>query len=111
MKIEKLTYTTGEKIAETASGIAAAGGIACLLIMTSLGRIDGDNVVIALCVGILYAVLTICSVCTQHANLFMHPEKLSEKKLRAARKICIIAKIVFCAAICVFPLIGIEIHN
>lgn len=111
MKIEKLTYTNGEKTAEIASGIAAAGGIAGLLIMVSLGRIDGDNVIIALCVGISYAVLTLCSVCPQHANLFTHPEKISEKRLRIARRVCIIAKIVVCAAFCVFPIIGIEIHN
>ncbi len=111
MKIEKLSYTIGEKAAETASGIIAAGGIAGLLIMTGLGRIDGDNVIIALCVGIFYAALTLCSVCPQHANLFTHPEKISEKRLRAARKICIAAKIVICSALCVFPIIGIEIHN
>lgn len=111
MKIEKLVYTNGEKAAEIASGIVAAGGIAGLLIMVGLGRIDGDNVIGALCVGILYAVLTLCSVCPQHANIFTHPEKYSEKTFRAIRRGCLIAKIVLCAAMCVLPLIGIEIHN
>ena len=62
-------------------------------------------------VASIYATLTLCSVCPQHANLFTHPEKISEERLRAARKICIAAKILFCAVMCVLPLIGIEIHN
>lgn len=111
MKIEKLTYTNGERAAEIAGGIIAMGGIAGLLTMTISGRIDGDNIIIALVVGILYATLTLCSVCPQHTNIAMNPEKLSEKNLRAIRRGCLIAKIVVCAALCVFPLIGIEIHN
>lgn len=111
MKIEKLTYTKGEKAAEIAGGIIAMGGIAGLLIMTISGRIDGDNIIIALVVGILYATLTLCSAWPQHSNIAMNPEKLSEKNLRAIRRGCLIAKIVLCAALCVFPLIGIEIHN
>lgn len=111
MKIEKLTYTNGEKAAEISGGIIAMGGISGLLTMTISGRIDGDNIIIALVVGILYATLTLCSVCPQHTNIAMNPEKLSEKNLRAIRRGCLIAKIVVCAALCVFPLIGIEIHN
>lgn len=111
MKIEKLTYTKGEKAAEIAGGIIAMSGIAGLLIMTISGRIDGDNIIIALVVGILYATLTLCSAWPQHSNIAMNPEKLSEKNLRAIRRGCLIAKIVVCAAFCVFPLVGIEIHN
>lgn len=111
MKIEKLTYTKGEKAAEIAGGIIAMGGIAGLPTMTISGRIDGDNIIIALVVGILYATLTLCSAWPQHSNIAMNPEKLSEKNLRAIRRGCLIAKIVLCAALCVFPLIGIEIHN
>lgn len=111
MKIEKLTYTNGEKAAEIAGGIIAMSGIAGLLIMTISGRIDGDNIIIALVVGILYATLTLCSACPQYSNIAMNPEKISEKNLRAIRRGCLIAKIVVCAAFCVFPLIGIEIHN
>lgn len=111
MKIEKLTYTNGEKAAEIAGGVIAMGGIAGLLIMSISGRIDGDNIIIALVVGILYATLTLCSAWPQHSNIAMNPEKLSEKNLRAIRRGCLIAKIVLCAAFCVFPIIGIEIHN
>lgn len=111
MKIEKPTYTNGEKAAEIASGIIAMGSIAGLLIMSISGRIDGENIIMAVVVGILYATLTLCSAWPQHSNIAMNPEKLSEKNLRAIRRGCLIAKIVLCAALCVLPLIGIEIHN
>lgn len=111
MKIEKLTYTNGEKAAEIASGVIAIGGIAGLLIMSISGRIDGENIIMAVVVGILYATLTLCSVCPQHANIFTNPEKYSEKTFRAIRRGCLVAKIVLCAALCVLPLVGIEIHN
>lgn len=111
MKIEKLTYTNGEKAAEIAGGVIAMGVIAGLLVMSISGRIDGENIIMAVGAGILYATLTLCSAFPQHTNIAMNPEKISEKNLRAIRRGCLIAKIVLCAALCFLPLIGIEIHN
>lgn len=111
MIIEKLSYTNGEKVAEIISGIVTIGAVGGYITLFSLGKISGNTPILIVCSLILYAVLTFCSVCPQHANIFTHPEKYSENTFRVTRRVCLALKIAFCAGLCVFPLIGIETHN
>lgn len=105
--IEKLSYTNGEKTAEIIGGIVTLGAVGGYITLFSLGKLSGNTPVLIVCSLILYAVLTFCSVCPQHANIFTHPEKQSEKKLRITRCVCIAVKIILVGLIFAMELLGL----
>lgn len=107
MIIEKLSYTNGEKVAEIISGIVTIGAVGGYITLFSLGKISGNTPILIVCSLILYAVLTFCSVCPQHANIFTHPEKQSEKKLRITRRVCVAIKIIFIGLIFAMEMLGL----
>lgn len=94
MTIEKLTYTKGERIAETAAAVIAAGSVAVCVVMMCTGNAPEAAPILILCSLIFYAVMTLSSVMPQHMNWFTHPEKATEKQLRNVRRGCILAKLV-----------------
>lgn len=98
MPIENLTYTKGEKIAEIAAAVVAACSIAGYIVFMGFGRVSGEAILMILLTLIVYGVCTLCSTAPQHTNVFLHPEKCSEKQLRNARRGFIVGKILFAAA-------------
>lgn len=106
MPIEKLTYTKGEKIAEIAAAVIAVCSIAGYIVLMVFGKVSGAAIIMILVTLILYAVCTLCSTMPQHTNVFMHPEKCSEKQLRYARRGFIIGKILFIAAMFAVTVMG-----
>lgn len=101
---DKLPYTRGEKIAEILCGVLAAGFSVVMIILMALGITDGANIIMLVCLLIIYAVFSVCSVYPQGSNLFSKPEKISDKGFHAARRGCIIAKAVLMTAIFVLSL-------
>ncbi len=91
---EKLIYSKGEKFAEAASIIVAAGSVAGYIALLALDKTSGVTVIYIVVSLILYTALTLCSAFPQHTNVAMNPEKSSDKKLHIIRQCCIAAKIV-----------------
>ena len=106
MPIEKLIYSKGEKIAELAAAVVAEFSVAGYIVFMASGRASGVAIIMILVTLILYGVCTLCSTMPQHANVFTHPERCSEKQLRNARKGFIILKILFVAAMFVVTALG-----
>ncbi len=94
MVLEKLTYSKGEKFAEIAAAVIAVSSVAGYIVLMTLEMISGEAVLMILATLILYGIFTLCSTMPQHANLFTHPEKYTEKQFRYARRGCIAAKII-----------------
>ena len=105
---DKLTYTHGEKIAETSCAGAAAVFASSMLTLMALGQTDGGNSILLVVLLIIYGLFTMCSVFPQHTNLFDKPENISEASFRKARRGLIVAKTILMAAIFVLslPIIG-----
>ena len=91
---EKLTYSKGEKFAEIAAAVIAACSVTGYIVLMAFGKVSGDAALMILATLILYGILTLCSTMPQHANLFTHPEKYTEKQFHYARRVCITAKII-----------------
>lgn len=98
MPIEKLIYTKAERISEIAAAVIAACSVAGYVVLMALGKVSGVAIIGVLTTLILYGICTLCSTMPQHTNVFLHPEKCSEKQLHNARKGFIILKILFIAA-------------
>lgn len=101
---DKLPYTRGEKIAEILCGALAACFSAAMVILMVLGISDGANVIMLVCLLIIYGIFSLCSVYPQGSNLFSKPEKISDKAFHTARRGCIIAKAVLMTTIFVLSL-------
>lgn len=107
MPIEKLTYTKAEKIAEIAAAVIAVCSVAGYVVLMAFGKISvGVAIIMILMTFIIYGVCTLCSTMPQHTNVFMHPEKCSEKQLHYARRGFIMGKILFIAALFVVAAMG-----
>lgn len=106
MPIEKLTYTKAEKFAEIAAAVIAACSVAGYIVLMAFGKVSGVAIIGILTTLIIYAVCTLCSTMPQHTNVFLHPEKCSEKQLHNARKGFIILKILFIAALLAVTAMG-----
>lgn len=91
---EKLIYSKGEKIAEIAAAVIAACSVTGYIVLMAFGKVSGDAALMILATLILYGVLTLCSTMPQHANIFTHPERYTEKQFHYARRGCIAAKII-----------------
>ena len=98
MPIEKLSYTKGERFAEITAAVIAVCSAAGYIVLMALEKASaGEAILMILSTLIVYGVCTLCSTMPQHTNVFLHPEKCSEKQLRNARKGFIIGKILFIA--------------
>ena len=102
MKItENLSYTKGEKIAESFALAEVLLGNAAVVVCMAAGLIEGFAVLFIVISIVMYGILTCCSVYPHATNIVTKPELYTEHQFHVIRHGCIVGKMIFAAVLLV----------
>ena len=103
---DKIPFTKGEKTAEVICAALFALLTVLYIVLMAVGYLSGESILMLVCNGILYGIMTTCSVWPQGTNLVSYPEKYTERDFHRLRKGCIAAAYIFLAVIFIITVIG-----
>ena len=99
MMPDKVSYTAAEKTAELLGGVLTVLFEAAMITLMASGVTDGENIIIAVVMLVVYGVFSVCGVYPQWTNVLKKPDSASERDFHRVRSGCIIAKVSVCAVL------------